>query len=219
MAESSMPLPLNTDTEPPCTTPAPLRRLRCLLQSSRPPTERRPRLLLSKDVGSPDDPPSITSFATDSALEPPRTSILPPSVTDDPTDKLMLPAESVLSEPVAAPDEIQTPPDPTPAGLDTRTTPLLLEPSPLPNASDAPLPDALAPPDIVSSPPVAPAPPAYSKRATHVVGAATAQHTHRPTSTCSLAARHNHRPTQLRKQRARTDRNRARRARIDRLTR
>ncbi|EEY60330.1 uncharacterized protein PITG_12729 [Phytophthora infestans T30-4] len=72
----------------------------------------------------------------------------------------MLPAESVLSEPVAAPDEIQTPPDPTPAGLDTRTTPLLLEPSPLPNASDAPLPDALAPPDIVSSPPVAPAPPA-----------------------------------------------------------
>ncbi|EGZ16855.1 hypothetical protein PHYSODRAFT_500510 [Phytophthora sojae] len=72
----------------------------------------------------------------------------------------MLPAEPALPDPDAEPDEIHTPPDAEPDALARRTSPLLLGPSPLSNASDAPLPNVLTPPDTVTSPPVAPAPPA-----------------------------------------------------------
>ncbi|KAE8951326.1 hypothetical protein PR001_g33774, partial [Phytophthora rubi] len=72
----------------------------------------------------------------------------------------MLPAEAALPDTDDEPDEIHTPPDTAPDALARRTSPLLLGPSPLRNASDAPLPDVLAPPDTVTSPPIAPAPPA-----------------------------------------------------------
>ncbi|EEY61236.1 uncharacterized protein PITG_01492 [Phytophthora infestans T30-4] len=70
----------------------------------------------------------------------------------------MPPAEPLLLD--TEPDEICTPPDAAPSALATRTSPLLLKPFPLRNATDAPMPDALAPPDTFTSPPVTPAPPA-----------------------------------------------------------